>query len=265
MVTGLDLVELQLRIAAGEPLPMKQEDVTFAGHAIEFRINAEDPWDNFKPSSGRLRVRSRGADRFDSGYDHEWRDVPGIYDSLVAKKLVSSRDRATTIDDCDDEIRRWISMGVRVNQRLLEAILDHDDFRLGGVTTGWLEEHLDELLASGRTPAEWWVIAAALVCTMSGDRWPWATTASYERLRWLGPGLASVWLDDGIDGERLDVTVGHDGRGTARFRGTEYTFAVHYGYVDVGGVVGGGNVNSLLPGLVQVLPGESRRCWAPVL
>ena len=95
LVTGLDLVELQLRIAAGEPLPLQQDDVSFNGHAIEFRVNAEDPWDDFRPSSGRIQVLYGDGARFDSGFE-AGDTVPTQYDSLLGKRLFTgaTRDRA---------------------------------------------------------------------------------------------------------------------------------------------------------------------------
>ncbi|MBK9610965.1 biotin carboxylase N-terminal domain-containing protein [Candidatus Amarobacter glycogenicus] len=131
MVTGLDLVELQLRIAAGEQLPLKQEDVTFSGHAIEFRINAEDPWDGFKPSSGRLQVLWDDATRADSGFQ-EGDTVPSQYDSLLLKRILDGHGMealaAGAVLGSDDVL------GVRSNLGLLKSIAANGDFGAGAPT-----------------------------------------------------------------------------------------------------------------------------------
>src|SRR5690606_35500512 len=96
MVTGLDLVELMIRVAAGEPLPLQQEDVRPSGWAVECRINAEDPLRGFLPSTGRLvrfvpPVEVPGAVRVDAGFD-EGGEVPVHYDSLLAKVITHGPD-----------------------------------------------------------------------------------------------------------------------------------------------------------------------------
>jgi acetyl-CoA carboxylase, biotin carboxylase subunit len=140
-VTGLDLVAMQLRIAAGEPLPVGQGDVTFEGHAIEARLNAEDPAHGFRPSPGTLSLFSvpeRRGLRVDT-HCQAGATVPPYYDSLLGKLIAHGRNRdharATLIDALED----LDVDGVETNRTLLISILGHPDFRAGPVTTNWLE------------------------------------------------------------------------------------------------------------------------------
>jgi acetyl-CoA/propionyl-CoA carboxylase, biotin carboxylase, biotin carboxyl carrier protein len=192
MVTGLDLVELQLRVAAGESLPMTQEQVTFTGHAIELRVNAEDPWDDFRPSSGKIEFSWLEEERYSVGEpDQEARAdigyedgdvVPSNYDSLLAKIVRWRMSRSEAIADAQiwgrDDL--W---GPRTNLGLLHAVVISEDFGRGAAHIGWLESALDELKAAAATlPSTW--MAAGIAAAMAGDGW-------------RGAGPASVWLDDG--------------------------------------------------------------------
>lgn len=226
MVTGLDLVELQLRVAAGEPLPMRQEDVRFEGHAIEFRINAEDPWDGFKPSSGRLRVLwAADATRVDSGYE-ESDVVPSQYDSLLMKRIFHGADRAEPVSYAGAVMGPDDVFGVRSNLGLLKAICRTEDFAGGRCTIEWLETNLAALLEVGRRPARDWVTAA--VAFASGRR-PTAPG-------WIGAGRGGIWLSDGIETRFVELAeaTGHSRgskiRGIAYLDEARYEFgAVHEG------------------------------------
>ncbi|MGE3076429.1 MAG: biotin carboxylase N-terminal domain-containing protein [Dehalococcoidia bacterium] len=181
MVTGLDLVELQLRVADGQELPLKQEDVTFEGHAIEFRINAEDPWDGFKPSSGRIESMHWGTtDRCDFGYERS--DViPSTYDSLAGKVLSHAPTREECIEFSEHELKGTYLRPLRTNIRLLEAVRASEAFSRGETDIGWLERELPGLLAGSRTPDDAWM-AAGIAAS-----WPAAVSQV---------GTCSVWLTD---------------------------------------------------------------------
>ncbi|GIW18507.1 MAG: hypothetical protein KatS3mg064_1664 [Tepidiforma sp.] len=161
-VTGLDLVELQVRIAAGERLPFAQEDVRFAGHAIEFRVNAEDPAAEFRPTGGEVRwwpgAQSAGW-RVDAGYGDGDR-VPGFYDSLLAKVVVHGQTREEAV-----ALLRGVPPGLietpRTTAPLAQALADDPEFVRGDVHTGWLEARLPALLARAGAPAAAWAAAAA--------------------------------------------------------------------------------------------------------
>jgi acetyl-CoA/propionyl-CoA carboxylase biotin carboxyl carrier protein len=148
MVTGIDLVEWQLRVASGEPLPMTQAEVRAQqrGHAIEVRINAEDPaGGKFLPSPGRI-TKLTAPDgfgvRFDSGY-HDGDEVSQYYDNLVGKLVVWGSDRDTAIARMERAIREFRIEGIKTTLPADLAILAHPDFADGTHSTRWVEDTLD--------------------------------------------------------------------------------------------------------------------------
>lgn len=149
-ITGLDLVHLQLRIAAGEKLPFKQEDVKIRGHAIECRIYAEDPDNNFFPSPGRvslLLTPSGPGIRRDS-MEYEGFEVPLDYDPLLGKLIGFGSDRNEAIERLQRALREYFIGGIKTNLSLFRRILFEPDYLDGKLDTGFL----DRLLKSGKPP-----------------------------------------------------------------------------------------------------------------
>jgi acetyl-CoA/propionyl-CoA carboxylase, biotin carboxylase, biotin carboxyl carrier protein len=139
LVTGLDLVELQLRIAAGEPLGMTQDDVRLSGHAIEARINAEDASRDFLPAAGRVLVYRRPADaRVDDAIE-SGSEIGTAYDSLVAKVIVHGPDRATALTRLDRALAQTAVLGVTTTTGFLRSLLATDEVRSGRIDTGLIE------------------------------------------------------------------------------------------------------------------------------
>ena len=141
MLTGIDLVALQIRIAAGEPLGLRQSDVVTRGHAIEFRINAEDPAQDFRPGAGIIeRYHAPGGPgvRMDShlypGYE-----VPPYYDSLLGKLIVWGPDRPTAIARGRAALEELLVEGVTTNIEIHRALLDNETFLEGRMTTNLLD------------------------------------------------------------------------------------------------------------------------------
>ena len=170
-VTGLDLVEWQLRVAAGEPLPLRQDEIRWSGHAIEARLYAEDPYDSFAPQTGRIvhwrpaRASRAGVGvRIDDGIA-EGGAVSPFYDAMVAKVIVHGRDR-------DDALRRLAAaledtplLGLRNNGRYLRDLARHPEFVAGAVTTKRLDDWAAQRAPINIAPEpgdEDWAIAAAL-------------------------------------------------------------------------------------------------------
>jgi acetyl-CoA carboxylase, biotin carboxylase subunit len=140
-VTGLDLVAMQLRIAAGERLEAAQEDVRCAGHAIECHLNAEDPAHGYVATPGRLSLFSvpeREGLRVDT-HCRPGATVPPYYDPLLAKLIAHGEDRDRACDILLDALEDLDVEGVETNRTLLISILDHPEFRAGRATTDWLE------------------------------------------------------------------------------------------------------------------------------
>jgi len=158
LVTGLDLVEQQLRIASGEPLSFGQADVAITGHAIEVRINAEDPaGGNFLPSPGRitgLKVPDGFGVRFDGGYE-AGDEISQFYDNLVGKLVVWGRDRDVAIRRTLRALDEMEVTGVATTIPADMAILAHPDFGAVAHSTKWVEETLDlsDVRADGAAPA----------------------------------------------------------------------------------------------------------------
>jgi len=160
-VTGLDLVRLQLEVAAGLSLPLAQEDVAPRGHALECRLYAEDPQRDDLPSPGRvlhLAEPEGPGIRVDSGLD-EGSEVTVHYDPLLSKIVTWGRDRAEAIERMRDALRRTVVLGVVTNLARLRAVVEHPAFAAGDLHTGFIEEHLPELTPSPCPPLE--AIAAA--------------------------------------------------------------------------------------------------------
>ncbi|CAH1669272.1 acetyl-CoA carboxylase biotin carboxylase subunit [Chelatococcus asaccharovorans] len=141
-ITGQDLIGLQLRVAAGEGLGLRQGDITIAGHAIEVRINAEDPGRDFMPSPGRVTrwgpPEGPGL-RLDS-HVYEGYLVPPFYDSMVGKLIAHGRSREEALDRLLAAVKAFRIEGIRTTLPLDAFILDHPDFRANTITTRWLED-----------------------------------------------------------------------------------------------------------------------------
>ena len=147
-ITGFDLVELQLRVAAGEPLPIDQDDVLVDGHAIEVRLVAEDPFSGWVPSVGTVTQFDIHAGRVDAGVRAGSAISPN-YDSLIAKVIEHGPDRAAVCRRLAASLRRSRVTGVATNAATLAAILTEPDFLAGGVPTAYLGEHPDVEAATG--------------------------------------------------------------------------------------------------------------------
>ena len=152
-ITGLDLVEWMIRIAAGEKLSLQQSEVQRNGWAIECRINAEDPFRNFLPSTGRLvRFRPPAQTMFQANPEQlmglrvdtgvmEGGEIPMFYDSMIAKLIVHGRDRADAISKMRNALNGFVTRGVSSNIPFQSALLAHPDFMSGEFNTGFIAQH----------------------------------------------------------------------------------------------------------------------------
>jgi acetyl-CoA/propionyl-CoA carboxylase biotin carboxyl carrier protein len=149
MVTGIDLVEQQIRVAAGEALTFAQEDIRFDGAAIECRVCAEDPDQDFCPAVGELLLvlPAQGPGiRFDSGIE-KGQTISTDFDPMLAKVIVHGRNRDEAIARARQALRETVILGCTTNAAFLERILGHSDFSMGRVDTGFIPMHAAELAA----------------------------------------------------------------------------------------------------------------------
>lgn len=149
-VTGLDLVELQIRVAEGNPLPMTQDDLVLDGHAIEARLYAEDPARDFLPAPGHVVAfevpAARPTTRVDTGV-RSGDDIAVAYDPMIAKVIAHGPDRNAAIAELDRALAELVCVGPTTNQAFLRRAITHPDFVAGAIDTGFIGRFQDELTA----------------------------------------------------------------------------------------------------------------------
>ncbi len=185
-ITGYDLVEWQLQVAAGDPLPAKQSDITLTGHAIEARLYVEDPYSGFAPQTGKVvwwqpENALHGGVRVDDGI-RQGSVVSPFYDPMVAKIIVHGRDR-------DDAIRRLRAalanaplLGLKNNGRFLSDLVDHPAFRKAEMTTTLIDQWLEQgepLLQAPVASNAAWQVAAVAFAMQHGASWRANSVAAY--------------------------------------------------------------------------------------
>jgi 3-methylcrotonyl-CoA carboxylase alpha subunit len=151
-VTGLDLVEWQFRVAAGEPLPLSQDQVSLVGHAVEARLYAENPERNFLPSTGKLIALQFPVEdglRIDAGVD-AGSEVNPFYDPMLAKLIAHGVTRAEALDRLTNALEKTIAVGPHTNLGFLTTLARAPAFRNGAVDSGFIDTHLNELEAAPR-------------------------------------------------------------------------------------------------------------------
>jgi acetyl-CoA carboxylase biotin carboxylase subunit len=193
LVTGLDLVHLQLRIACGEPIPFTQEDVRWRGWAMECRICAEDPEQNFFPSPGKvvqLREPSGPGIRLDSGVYPGW-TVPLDYDPLLAKLVAWAPDRETAIQRLLRALQEYSIVGVDTNVAFFREILNDVEFRGGRLSTGFISDYFNRRKPAARGQ-ELEVVAALVAAKAAGGRRQEAESRTVETSRWLSDGRSDL-------------------------------------------------------------------------
>ena len=184
-ITGLDLVELMIRVAAGEKLPLTQAEVKREGWAIECRINAEDPFRNFLPSTGRLvrfappaqsmwqaNTEALYGVRVDTGVQ-DGGEIPMFYDSMIAKLIVHGKDRAEAITKMREALNGFVIRGISSNIPFQAALLAHPKFVAGDFNTGFIAEHYAHGFRAEDVPhadADFLVALAAFVRRKSRER-----------------------------------------------------------------------------------------------
>lgn len=148
MIVGLDIIRMMIRMAVGTPLRFRQEEIQISNHAIQCRVNAEDPKKDFAPSYGTvtyLRQVSGPFVRADSGI-YQGYEIPPYYDSLISKVCSVGKDRRTAIERMRRALSEYTVWGIKTTIPLLEKIMVHPDFVAGRFDTDFIDDHVDELL-----------------------------------------------------------------------------------------------------------------------
>jgi geranyl-CoA carboxylase alpha subunit len=175
MITGQDLVAWQLKVAAGEALPLTQEQVTFSGHAIEVRLYAEDAYAGFLPQTGRIAVW-RPATGPGIRVDHGMKDglvISPYYDSMIAKVIAHGATREEARARLVRALRQTVVLGSTTNRHFLIRLLEHPEFAAGQATTAFIGKHFSgDALAPPMVTDLHWTRAAALLWRQSAERYP---------------------------------------------------------------------------------------------
>ncbi len=208
-VTGLDLVEWQFRVAAGEPLPLKQSEIRCSGAAIEARVYAEDPEHGFLPSAGRIHVMNlKGEEglagvRVDTGFE-AGDSVTPFYDAMIAKVIVHGPSRAEALAALLKELDDAVVIGPKTNLAFLRALVRSPEFEAGTIDTGFIDLHLGRLGAEPHPADRRALDAAARLLIERRDEGrasplspfdPWRIADSFELI-----GSRRIGLDVAVDG-----------------------------------------------------------------
>ncbi|WP_425062898.1 acetyl/propionyl/methylcrotonyl-CoA carboxylase subunit alpha [Pyruvatibacter mobilis] len=222
MITGQDLVDWQLRVAGGEPLPLTQDDIGINGHALEVRLYAEDPAKSFFPSTGCLAAfrlpPESNAVRVDAGV-REGDEISIYYDPMIAKLITWGDTRDNARRQMDAALRQVEVAGVRTNTSFLRRVIGHDVFAVGAMDTGFIDEHLDALVpAVAGAPDEVLLLGAIAVAqsrlaasqtgSASDPYSPWNDVSGW---RLSGTAEEAIILVEGEESRELCVRYTQDG------------------------------------------------------
>ena len=237
MVTGTDLVEWQLRVAAGEPLPAGPSGLSIEGHAVEARVYAEDPGRGFLPATGVLAHLAAPKESAHLRIDCAVRTGDTItphYDPMIAKVVAHGADRDTALARLAGALRTFEIAGVTTNVAFLSGLVAHPEFRAGAVDTGLIDRALDALLARGPAPHPVLAAAAmhavgALARPAARGVWddPWSTSTGW---RLWGAAEQRVHLE--IDGDSVDALVTFLDGGACRIEVGTTSLTARAGYRD---------------------------------
>jgi geranyl-CoA carboxylase alpha subunit len=220
-ITGLDLVELQLRVAAGEPLGLQQDDIKFSGYAIEARLCSEDASHDFMPQSGRMALWQKPDGLRVEHALQSGSEIPPFYDSMIAKLIAHGATRDEARRKLIRGLEETIAFGVTTNQTFLAACLRHPVFAAGEATTAFIGENRDDLLTP-RADAASDVALAALLLHVTGRHAP-----PWRKGRTLAATFpAPVRIELGGKLHELEIARERDGGYVANLAGKEVRFEI---------------------------------------
>jgi geranyl-CoA carboxylase alpha subunit len=172
-ITGLDLVELQLRVAGGEPLGLRQQDIKFSGHAIEVRLCSEDARGDFMPQSGRMALWQMPEEIRVEHALQSGSEIPPFYDSMIAKLISFGATRDEARRKLIHGLEQTVAFGVTTNQAFLAACLRHPAFAAGEATTAFIGGYRDDLMAPRKDASSDAALAALLLYVTDRHAPPW--------------------------------------------------------------------------------------------
>jgi geranyl-CoA carboxylase alpha subunit len=219
-ITGLDLVELQLRVATGEPLGLRQDDIKFSGHAIEVRLCSEDAGQDFMPQSGRLALWQMPDELRVEHALQSGSEIPPFYDSMIAKIIAHGATRDEARRKLTHGLENTVAFGVTTNQAFLAACLRHPSFAAGKATTAFIGQHRDELLAPSAGEADV-ALAALLLYVTDRHAPPWRKGRT---LAAMFPVPVRIELGEKI--HEAEIVRERDGGYVARFNGDQVRFEI---------------------------------------
>jgi geranyl-CoA carboxylase alpha subunit len=222
-ITGLDLVEWQLRVARGETLPLRQEEIRFTGHAIEVRLCAEDPAQDFLPQAGTLAVwEAAPGVRTDHALESAL-EIPPWYDSMIAKVIAHGVSRDEAREKLAQALDATVALGIPTNKTFLAAVLREESFARGEATTQYLSQYE---FATPPPHASTYAIAAALLAHISGfGEWTrWSNNPAHRMRARFGKTDVALASSD-VSVRVLDVA-GHAARIEAGGREEVVQFAL---------------------------------------
>ncbi|MBR0990157.1 acetyl/propionyl/methylcrotonyl-CoA carboxylase subunit alpha [Bradyrhizobium japonicum] len=204
LITGIDLVEWQLRVAFGEALPLKQDEIRLNGHAVEARVYAENPTKNFMPSVGRIstwRLPAEGGGlRIDAGY-REGDSVSPYYDAMLAKMIAWAPTREVAIERLNRGLEESDVRGIVTNIPFLSALMTHPKVRTNAIDTGFIERELAVLTQASQVPGEL-ELCAAVAAVINGEQQAAQSEAN-------SPWQTFGWQPVGRRQRRFAFRVGH--------------------------------------------------------
>jgi len=258
-ITGQDLVEWQIRIASGEPLPRSQDELRISGHAIEARLYAEDPSRGFLPSVGKLDHFDLGEEgRIETGVE-EGDAISPFYDPMIAKLIARGDDREEALEALAamlDEVEVW---PVRTNAGFLFNAVLQPEFGSAEIDTGFIEKHLDELVPEAEPDEEIWRGAAAVALAIAEDSDPFGGLAGFRvnaaPSSSVTLGRAGSFRTIGTrDGEVAAVSGFRDGeRVVAFYEGQAYEFALSARGTGTTHGIHDGEIEAPMPGKVTAV------------
>jgi 3-methylcrotonyl-CoA carboxylase alpha subunit len=258
-ITGQDLVEWQLRVASGDPLPKRQDEISINGHAIEARLYAEDPAKGFLPSVGRLDHFDLGDEgRIETGVE-EGDAISPFYDPMIAKLIASGDDREEAIGTLAailDEVEVW---PVRTNAGFLFNAVLHPEFESGAIDTNFIERNLDALVPDPEPDDAIWRGAASIATALPDDEESLSNLAGFRlnagHRHSVALGRAGVFRSTDLSGDQPIAEVSgfrDEERVVAFYEGQAYEFALTTRGV-VGHGVHDGEIEAPMPGKVTAV------------